>query len=103
MFNNNNTKDRKTRRTNKKETIQKKPEIYKKPKPSTPTSQVLLHVPYFNQYSVNAEMGCEATSLYIALRYKGYASQYTLKEFIEQMPLSKDNNPYNVFSGNPFK
>lgn len=94
---------RKEEQQKKEEVKQEKPGNDTTSIPPKPTSQVLLNVPYFSQYSAGAEMGCEATSLYMALRYKGYASQYTLKDFIKQMPLSKDNNPNNGFSGDPFK
>lgn len=58
-----------------------------------------LNVPYYNQMDVGAVMGCEATSLYMGLQFKGYTS-VDLKSFIADLPRSAD--PLSGFSGDPF-
>ena len=60
---------------------------------------VKLNVSYYNQMDVGAVMGCEATSLYMGLQYKGYTS-VDLKSFITDLPRSVD--PLSGFSGDPF-
>lgn len=60
----------------------------------------ILDVPYYNQLDVNAPNGCEATALYMALRYKN-AINIDLKSFIETQP--RTTTPYTGFSGNPFE
>lgn len=74
--------------------------------PTTPPEQestenrvTKLDVPYYNQMDVGAVMGCEATSLYMGLQYKGYVS-VDLKSFIAALPRSDD--PLSGFSGDPF-
>lgn len=71
------------------------------PPVETPTENkvVKLNVPYYNQMDVGAVMGCEATSLYMGLQYKGYTS-VDLKSFISDLPRSTD--PLSGFSGDPF-
>ncbi|MFQ6861554.1 MAG: C39 family peptidase [Beduini sp.] len=71
------------------------------PPVETPTENkvVKLNVPYYNQMDVGAVMGCEATSLYMGLQYKGYTS-VDLKSFISDLPRSAD--PLSGFSGDPF-
>jgi len=54
------------------------------------------------QHDVGARMGCDPTALYIALRYKGYCQDLDLKSFIEDMPISPDNDPRNGFAGSPW-
>ncbi|MDT2814682.1 C39 family peptidase [Vagococcus carniphilus] len=70
------------------------------------STYVMLNAPYYNQMEkINgriAYMGCEAASLLQALHLKGYAKNYSLHPFIDVMPRSKDNNPNNGFSGNPY-
>lgn len=60
---------------------------------------VFLDVPYYNQMDVNAPNGCEATALYMALKYKQKIS-IDLVDFIKQQPRSQ--SPYFGFSGDPF-
>ncbi|MFS0820374.1 C39 family peptidase [Bacillus sp. 1P02SD] len=68
------------------------------------TSKIVeLKVPYLNQYLANAPMGCEAAALLQALQYKGYAKNYTLGSFLEEMPVDQEGNPNNGFGGTPYK
>ncbi len=70
------------------------------------STYVMLNAPYYNQMEkINgrtAYMGCEAASLLQALQLKGYAKNYTLHPFIDVMPRSKNDNPNNGFSGDPY-
>ena len=43
-------------------------------------------------------MLCEGSSLLEGLLYKGYTTQ-NLSQFVQTMPLSADNNPYDGYSG----
>lgn len=61
-----------------------------------------LNVPFINQYASNAPMGCEAASLLQALKTLGYAKTYTLSAFLNEMPISYNNDPNNGFAGNPY-
>ncbi len=60
---------------------------------------VKMDVPYYNQMDVDAPNGCEATSLYMALKYKDKID-IDLTTFIQDELY--DSNPYYGFSGNPF-
>lgn len=63
---------------------------------------VKLDVPYINQKSpIYAPMGCEGASLLMALKYKG-VNNVDFKGFLDKMPKSPDNNPFNGFSGSPY-
>ena len=71
-------------------------------KPSTPSTpsepvvtQKVLGVPFVNQGNT---MLCEGYSLLEGLLYKGYTTQ-NLSQFVQSMPLSADNNPYDGYSG----
>lgn len=71
-------------------------------KPSTPSTpsepvvtQKVLGVPFVNQGNT---MLCEGSSLLEGLLYKGYTTQ-NLSQFVQSMPLSADNNPYDGYSG----
>ncbi|MEG0549858.1 MAG: C39 family peptidase [Vagococcus sp.] len=70
------------------------------------STYVMLNAPFYNQMEEKngrkAYMGCEAASLLQALHLKGYAKNYTLHPFIDVMPRSKNNNPNNGFSGDPY-
>lgn len=66
---------------------------------ATPMYRV-LSVPNYNQYKEGAPVGCEGVSLYQALRFKGKASGYSLRQFLNTIP--KANSPYNGFVGSPF-
>lgn len=47
----------------------------------------ILDVPYVSQlYPVYAPIGCEPTSTYMALKYKGYVNDVNLKQFLDNMP-----------------
>ena len=60
---------------------------------------VFIDVPYYNQMDVNAPNGCEATALYMALKYK-QKIDIELIDFIKQQPSSQ--SPYFGFFGDPF-
>ena len=60
---------------------------------------VFIDVPYYNQMDVNAPNGCEATALYMALKYKRKVN-IELVDFIRRQPRSQ--SPYFGFSGDPF-
>lgn len=62
----------------------------------------VLDVPYFSQlYPVSAPVGCEAVSMFMGLRYKGYAQNIDLCEFLEKLP-RHSSNPAKGFVGSPF-
>ncbi|RNE15350.1 spore coat assembly protein SafA [Lacticaseibacillus paracasei] len=67
--------------------------------PSTPSepvvTQKVLGAPFVNQGNT---MLCEGSSLLEGLLYKGYTTQ-NLSQFVQSMPLSADNNPYDGYSG----
>lgn len=62
---------------------------------SSNTSQKVLGVPYISQGST---MLCEGSSLLEALHYKGVTNQ-GIYQFVNSMPISPNNNPYNGYSG----
>ncbi len=68
-------------------------------KPDLPT-RIKLDVPYYNQMDVNAPNGCEATALYMALKYKNKV-HIDLKAFIQGLP--QGETPYLGFAGDPFQ
>ncbi|MEG0365443.1 MAG: C39 family peptidase [Coprobacillus sp.] len=61
-----------------------------------------LDVKLYCQHDVGARMGCDPAALYQAIKYKGYCKDVSLRTFIEDMPISSDNNPNNGFYGDPF-
>ncbi|RNE41857.1 C39 family peptidase [Lacticaseibacillus paracasei] len=67
--------------------------------PLTPSEPVVtdkvLGVPFVSQGNT---MLCEGSSLLEGLLYKGYTTQ-NLSQFVQSMPLSADNNPYDGYSG----
>lgn len=66
---------------------------------ASPMTRV-LNVPNYNQYKEGAPVGCEGTSLFEALQYKGYVKNYTLHSFLNTIP--KASSPYSGFVGSPF-
>lgn len=62
-------------------------------------SHIVLDVPYYNQMENGAPNGCEATSLYMALKYKNKIDT-DIRTFIGSVP--KADTPYVGFSGDPF-
>lgn len=59
--------------------------------------------PYISQvYPVNIPMGCEASSMLMALQRKGYALETGLTEFVEKMPKTS-RDPNLGFVGSPYK
>ncbi|UQS84653.1 C39 family peptidase [Apilactobacillus apisilvae] len=63
---------------------------------------VELNAPYISQKAIKAWDGCEAASLLEAFHSKGVLLNTDLKEFLKQMPISKDGNPNNGFAGSPY-
>lgn len=67
-----------------------------KPTPApTPATSKVLGVPFISQGST---MLCEGSSLLEALHYKGVTSQ-GINQFVNSMPKSTNNNPYNGYAG----
>ncbi|BDR55982.1 hypothetical protein KIMC2_05440 [Xylocopilactobacillus apis] len=65
--------------------------------------QVVLGVSYISQEAAGAPMGCEAASALEALHYKGNATSYNLRQFLNTMPIAKNGNPYQGFGGTPYQ
>ncbi len=62
-----------------------------------------IDVPYISQlYPVRAVVGCEATSLLMGLKGKGYAQDIDLRTFLDGMPKTT-SNPAKGFVGSPYK
>ncbi|WP_028044378.1 C39 family peptidase [Candidatus Stoquefichus massiliensis] len=59
----------------------------------------VLNITYYNQMDYDAPNGCEATSLYMALKYKKKMNT-DIRSFIGSIPQSY--TPYEGFSGDPF-
>lgn len=70
--------------------------IYPAPAPS----YVELDTPYVDQIAEGMPMGCEAASLYMAMRGKGYLQGVSYLDFIATMPLTS-GTPNDGFVGNP--
>lgn len=70
--------------------------IYPAPAPS----YVELDTPYVDQIAEGMPMGCEAASLYMAMRGKGYLQDVSYLDFIATMPLTS-GTPNDGFVGNP--
>ncbi|MDA9472961.1 hypothetical protein C240_3187 [Enterococcus sp. 5H] len=68
----------------------------------TVVTQKELNVPFINQYSSGAPMGCEAASLLQGLHTVGKAKNYNLGTFLREMPISPNKNPNNGFAGTPY-
>lgn len=65
-------------------------------------SSVQRVIPFINQYSAGAPMGCEAAALLQGLQAKGRATTYNLASFLREMPISPNKNPNNGFAGTPY-
>lgn len=63
----------------------------------------LLATKHINQMAWHVENGCEAASLLMGLQYKGYAVDMNYGDFVKQMPIDPEYNPYNGFGGSPYK
>lgn len=66
------------------------------------SSKVLLGAENIDQVAWGAINGCEAASLLEGLHYQGRALDLNYGQFLLQMPISADNNPYHGFGGSPF-
>lgn len=65
-------------------------------------TKTVIDVPYISQvYPVGAWVGCEATSLLMGLKGKGYAQDVSLTEFLDRMPKT-ESNPAKGFVGSPY-
>lgn len=72
------------------------------PRDELPLSNV-IEVPYISQINpYQAWKGCEATSLLMAMKGKGYLPDMTLKEFLDGMPMH-ESNPAKGFAGSPYE
>ena len=61
-----------------------------------------VDVPYVSQiYPVYAPVGCEAVSVYMGLKSKGFAANVTLRQFLDAMPRTT-SNPAKGFVGSPY-
>ncbi|KRK89949.1 C39 family peptidase [Lentilactobacillus sunkii] len=67
------------------------------------SSKVLLNAGNINQLAWGAINGCEAASLLEGLHYQQRALKLSYGQFLLQMPISEDANPYHGFGGSPFK
>lgn len=82
---------------------QPKPDLKPDVKPSEPntTGKVINKVPYISQLKpVYAPNGCEATSLLMGLKGKGY-TDLDLRTFLDRMPKTK-SNPAKGYVGSPY-
>lgn len=82
---------------------QLKPDLKPDVKPNEPntTGKVINKVPYISQLKpVYAPNGCEATSLLMGLKGKGY-TDLDLRTFLDRMPKTK-SNPAKGYVGSPY-
>lgn len=82
---------------------QPKPDVKPDVKPNEPntTGKVINKVPYISQLKpVYAPNGCEATSLLMGLKGKGY-TDLDLRTFLDRMPKTK-SNPAKGYVGSPY-
>lgn len=63
---------------------------------------LLLGVNNYNQYALGTPSGCEGASLLQALQYKGQLTDWSLRQFLNTIPISPNNNPNTGFVGSPF-
>lgn len=80
-----------------------KPDLKPDVKPNEPktTGKVINKVPYISQLKpVYAPNGCEATSLLMGLKGKGY-TDLDLRTFLDRMPKTK-SNPAKGYVGSPY-
>lgn len=80
-----------------------KPDVKPDVKPNEPntTGKVINKVPYISQLKpVYAPNGCEATSLLMGLKGKGY-TDLDLRTFLDRMPKTK-SNPAKGYVGSPY-
>lgn len=65
-------------------------------------TKVVLDVPYISQIKpVAAWVGCEPVSLLMGLKYKGYATDVSTRQFLDAMPKTS-SNPAKGFVGSPY-
>lgn len=69
---------------------------------SQTSSSYAANVPYISQLDgLNAEMGCEAISALMGLQGKGFATDISPKDFLDNLPYSA-SNPADGFVGSPY-
>ena len=66
------------------------------------SDRVEIDTPYIDQNAYGAWMGCEAASLYMALKGCGHLEGVTYPQFLAAMPRTYDGNPYHGFVGDPY-
>ncbi|MCT2882429.1 C39 family peptidase [Lentilactobacillus buchneri] len=66
------------------------------------SAKILLGAENIRQLAWGAINGCEAASLLEGLHYQGRALDLNYGQFLLQMPISSDSNPYHGFGGSPF-
>lgn len=67
-----------------------------------PVNYIKIDVPYVNQKKpVYAPEGCEGASMLMGLKYRGITN-VSYKAFLDNMPKSPDNNPFDGFNGSPY-
>ncbi len=59
---------------------------------------LILNVPYISQNENNILNGCEAATMLMSLKYKGYLTDMSLADFVLQMPFSPDSDAYKGFT-----
>lgn len=64
---------------------------------------ILLGAENINQNAWGAINGCEAASLLEGLHFQKRAETINYGQFLLDMPISADGNPYRGFGGSPFK
>lgn len=67
------------------------------------SSEILLNAENINQNAWGAINGCEAASMLAGLHYQHHALDINYGQFLLEMPISPDANPYRGFGGSPFK
>ena len=75
-----------------KEELRKKIEAERKRIEEINRAWIKLNVPYISQNNTGVLNGCEAASLLMALKYKGYLSDMDLPTYATNMPKSDDPN-----------
>jgi uncharacterized protein YvpB len=70
---------------------------------SKKTTIYKVNIPTYNQKKAGYPRGCEGVSLYMALKGKGYLKGVSIKDFMDTMPISPDDNPNNGYAGDPTK
>lgn len=98
------TKDEPTSNKNSNKSQKTNTEKESKKKKQKPKGKIYkVNLPTYNQKTQGYPRGCEGVSLYMCLKGKGYIKSMSLKDFMNTMPLSYDDNPNNGYVGDPTK